>query len=112
MTSIFRPEPEFTLRIPDYNKVDHLHGTMVEFGKFILKYKAPKGVAEPDWKRKISAEATLPEMLAFFEKFLQDAGYVFVGNLVLYPTTQAAVREKHWDAFWELRYEDESRDNN
>jgi len=48
---------------------------MIEFGKFILKYKAPKGVAEPDWKRRISAEATLPEMLAFFEKFLQDAGY-------------------------------------
>ena len=106
MTSIFRPEPEFTLRIPNYNEVDHLHGTMVEFGKFVLKYKAPKGVDEPDWKRKISAEATLPEMLAFFEKFLQDAGYVFVGNLVLSSTTQEAVCEKHWDQFWEGAYED------
>ena len=103
---------EFTLRVPRYNKVDHLHGTMVEFGKFVLKYKAPKGVDEPDWKRRISAEATLPEMLAFFEKFLQDAGYVFVGNLVLSSTTQAAVCEKHWDEFWEGDNEDESRDNN
>ena len=107
MTSTFRPEPEFTLRTPNYNEVDHLHGTMVEFGKFVLKYKPPKGAAEPDWRRKISAEATLPEMLAFFEKFLQDAGYVFVGNLVLSSTTPAAVCEKHWDGFWEATDEDE-----
>ena len=104
---------EFTLRVPRYNEVDHLHGTMVEFGKFILKYKSPKGVSEPNLKMAISSEATLPEMLNFFEQFLQNAGYDLDDkSLVLAEDEGSMTCEKHWDEFWELGNEDEALDNN
>ena len=104
---------EFTLRVPRYNEVDHLHGTMVEFGKFILKYKSPKGVSEPNLKMKISSEATLPEMINFFEQFLQNAGYDLDDkSLVLAEDEGPVTCERHWDEFWELSNEDEAQDNN
>ena len=109
MTSIFRPEPEFTLRIPNYNKVDHLHGTMVEFGKFVLKYKPHAGADEPKLKMTISSEATLPEMINFFERFLQNAGYDLDNrSLVLAEDLGPVTCERHWDEFWEDANEDEA----
>ena len=111
MTSIFRPEPEFTLRIPQYNKVEHLHGTMVEFGKYTLKYTPPEGADESDIMMSISAETDLDKMLLFFELFLLGAGYVFDGHLVI-EDPDALVCEKHWDEFWEGANEDEVLDNN
>jgi hypothetical protein len=67
---------EFTLRIPEYNKVEHLHGTMVEFGKYAFAYVPPEGSDEPAWEMTISAEATRPQLIAFYEKFLLVAGYL------------------------------------
>jgi hypothetical protein len=85
---------------------------MVEFGKFVLKYKAPNGAAEPDWKRKISAEATLPEMLAFFEKFLQDAGYELeTGSLEVKKNKIPETPKECWGKYFETTKKDESRDN-
>ena len=74
---------EFTLRVPRYNEVDHLHGTMVEFGKYTLKYTPPKGADESKIKMSIPAGATLSQMLEFVEMFLLGAGYVFEGSLVI-----------------------------
>ena len=86
---------------------------MVEFGKFILKYKSPKGVSEPKLKMSISSEATLPEMINFFEQFLQGAGYdLDHKSLVLAEDEGPVTCEKHWDEFWKLSNEDEALDNN
>ena len=112
MTSTFRPEPEFTLRIPNYTKVEHLHGTMVEFGKFVLKYKPPAGADEPKLKMAISSEASLPEMLTFFEQFLQSAGYVLESGSLIIKEDEATVCEKHWDEFWELGNDNEVLNEN
>ena len=101
---------EFTLRVPCYNEVDHLHGTMVEFGKYTLKYTPPKGADESKIKMSIPAGATLSQMLEFVEMFLLGAGYVFEGSLVI-ENDKATVCEKHWDDFWEAANEDEARDN-
>lgn len=99
MTSIFRPEPEFTLSIPDYNKVEHLHGTMVEFGKYTIKYKPPAGADESKIKMSIPSGTDLPQMLEFLEQFLRGAGYVFDGSLVI-EDPKALVCEKNWSEFW------------
>ena len=113
MTSTFRPEPEFTLRIPNYTKVEHLHGTMVEFGKFVLKYKSPKGVSEPNLKMKISSEATLPEMINFFEQFLQNAGYDLDNKFLVLAEDEGPVTcERHWYEFWELGNDNEVLNEN
>ena len=74
---------EFTLRVPRYNEVDHLHGTMVEFGKHIIKYKPPAGAEESKVKMSIPADAGLSQMLEFFEQYLRGAGYFFEGSLGL-----------------------------
>ena len=74
---------EFTLRVPRYNKVDHLHGTMVEFGRHEICYIPPGNQVEATIKHTISSEATLEEMLAFFEMFLLGSGYFFEGSLGL-----------------------------
>ena len=95
---------EFTLRVPHYNEVDHLHGTMVEFGEFVLKYKPPKGSQEAKLKMTISSEASRSDMVAFFDDFLLSAGYPP-------PEDKAVSCEKHWDDFWE-GVNDEARDNN
>ena len=59
-----------------YNTTDHLTGTMLEFGKYTLKYKPPQGCTESKVKMEITSEATLPKMLEFFTDFLKATGYV------------------------------------
>ena len=58
-----------------YNTTDHLTGTMLEFGKYTLKYKPPQGCTESKVKMEITSEATLPQMLEFFTDFLKASGY-------------------------------------
>ena len=53
---------------------------MTEFGKYVLKYKAPKGSGESKVKMEITSEATLPKMLEFFTDFLKATGYVIDDN--------------------------------
>jgi hypothetical protein len=96
---------EFTLRVPRYNEVDHLHGTMVEFGRYEVRYLPPEGSDEVTHSMLITSEADRSQMDLFFDKFLRAEGYP--------PSkTQFVVCEKHWDEFWELSNEDEARDNN
>jgi len=59
-----------------YNTTEHLTGTMFEFGRYTLSYQPPEGAVEAAVDMSISAEADLSQMLAFFESFLQAAGYV------------------------------------
>lgn len=49
--------------------------TLPAFGVIELALSSPSPV-EPEITMKISAEATLPQMLSFFETFLRSAGYV------------------------------------
>ena len=59
-----------------YNKTENLTGTMLEFGKYTLKYKPPQGCTESKVKMEITSEATLPQMLEFFTDFLKASGYI------------------------------------
>ena len=59
-----------------YNTTENLTGTMLEFGKYTLKYKPPQGCTESKVKMEITSEATLPQMLEFFTDFLKASGYV------------------------------------
>jgi hypothetical protein len=43
---------------------------MLEFGKYTLKYKPPKGAAETKVKMEITSEVAIPELLVFFEDFI------------------------------------------
>jgi hypothetical protein len=63
-----------------YNTTDHLTGIMLEFGKYTLKYKPPKGAAETKVKMEISSEVAIPELLVFFEDFMRAAGYIIDGK--------------------------------
>ena len=63
-----------------YNNAENLTGTMLEFGKYTLKYKPPKGAAESKVKMEITSEATLPQMLEFFTDFLKATGYLIDEN--------------------------------
>jgi len=95
---------EFTLRVPRYNEVDHLYGTMIEFGRYEVRYLPPEGSDEPTCSMTITSEADRDKMDDFFDKFLRYEGYP--------PSkSQPVVCEKHWDEFWELGNEDEARDN-
>jgi hypothetical protein len=58
-----------------YNNAENLTGTMLEFGKYTLKYKPPQGCTESKVKMEITSEATLPQMLEFFTDFLKASGY-------------------------------------
>ena len=58
-----------------YNTTENLTGTMLEFGKYTLKYKPPQGCTESKVKMEITSEATLPQMLDFFTDFLKASGY-------------------------------------
>ena len=53
---------------------------MFEFGRYTLSYQPPDGAVEAAVDMSISSEADLPQMLAFFESFLQAAGYVIEGK--------------------------------
>ena len=49
---------------------------MLEFGKYTLKYKPPAdGPDEHTVAMSIASDATLPQMLRFFESFLKAVGY-------------------------------------
>ena len=63
-----------------YNKSETLSGTMLEFGKYTLKYKPPQGCTESKVKMEITSEATLPQMLEFFTDFLKATGYLIDEN--------------------------------
>jgi hypothetical protein len=63
-----------------YNNAENLTGTMLEFGKYTLKYKPPQGCTESKVKMEITSEATLPQMLEFFTDFLKASGYVIDEN--------------------------------
>ena len=73
---------------------------MTEFGKYVLRYKAPKGSGESKVKMVIGSEATLPDMLQFFADFLRASGYVFDGDIVIDNPRESLTCEKHWDNFW------------
>ena len=95
---------EFTLRVPRYNEVNHLHGTMVEFGRYEVRYLPPEGSDEPTCSMTITSEADRNQMDDFFDKFLRYEGYP--------PSKfQSVVCEKHWDEFGEAANDDEARDN-
>lgn len=49
---------------------------MFEFGRYTLSYQPPEGAVEAAVDMSISSEADIPQMLRFFENFLQAAGYV------------------------------------
>jgi hypothetical protein len=53
---------------------------MLEFGKYTLKYKPPKGAAETKVKMEITSEASISELLVFFEDFMRASGYVIDGK--------------------------------
>ena len=96
---------EFTLRVPRYNEVDHLHGTMVEFGRYEVRYLPPEGSDELTRSMIISSEGNRSQMDDFFNRFLLGEGYP--------PSkSETGFCEKLWDGFWEGANEDESRDNN
>ena len=95
---------EFTLRVPRYNEVDHLHGTMVEFGEYFVGYRPPEGSDEIVRTMTVSSEANRSQMDDFFNRFLLGEGYP--------PSKfETVVCEKHWDEFWEGVAEDEAEGN-
>jgi hypothetical protein len=53
---------------------------MFEFGRYTLSYQPPEGTVEAAVEMSISSEADLPQMMVFFESFLQAAGYVIEGK--------------------------------
>jgi hypothetical protein len=53
---------------------------MFEFGRYTLSYQPPEGAIEAAVDMSISSEADIPQMLRFFENFLQAAGYVIEGK--------------------------------
>ncbi len=65
---------------PRYNTSATLVGTMFEFGRYTLSYQPPEGAVEAAVDMSISSEADIPQMLRFFEGFLQAAGYVIEGK--------------------------------
>ncbi len=66
----------------DYTKSVNLLGTMFEFGRYRLTYTPPEGsdFVESSIDMSISSEASLQEMLGFFESFLKAAGYQLEGK--------------------------------
>jgi hypothetical protein len=59
-----------------YNNAENLTGTMLEFGKHVLRYEPPGGAPiEAEVEMRISTEATVPEMLQFFTDYLKVSGY-------------------------------------
>ena len=94
-----------------YNTTDHLTGTMLEFGKYTLKYEPPVGSStDHSIKMSISSEATLTQMLEFFQSFLRAAGYEFEGKelcLERIAPDFGDVPEKWWGddpEYWRTKY--------
>ena len=71
-----------------YNTTENLTGTMLEFGKYTLKYEPPGDTPEDhSVAMTISSEANLPQMLEFFSSFLRAAGYEFDGKELCFERT-------------------------
>ena len=69
------------MNYPHYNNAENLTSTMIEFGKYTLKYEPPTGTPEDhSVAMTISSEANLFQMLEFFSSFLRAAGYEFDGK--------------------------------
>ena len=83
-----------------YNTTENLTGTMLEFGKYTLKYVPPGETPEDhSVEMTISSEANLSQMLEFFSSFLRAAGYEFDGKELCFERTApdfSDVPEK-WD---------------
>lgn len=76
---------------------------MTDFGRYRLSYEPGKpepysGVLEHSVDMSISGEATVPQLLQFFETFLKAAGYVFNGDLRLVTSK----REEELDPWFSL----------
>lgn len=76
------------MKLRDYNSLDHLEGTMFEFGRYRLVYDPPIDSVDAEVKMTISAEASLPQMLDFFATFLRASGYIFEGELEIAEKTE------------------------
>jgi hypothetical protein len=84
---------------------------MLEFGKYTLKYTPPDGSPTDHCiEMSISSEATLYQMLEFFQSFLRAAGYEFDGKEMCLERTApdfGDVPEK-WDMdsvdYWKGRF--------
>ena len=71
-----------------YNTTENLTGTMLEFGKYTLKYEPPGDTPEDhSVAMTISSEANLSQMLEFFSSFLRAAGYEFDGKELCFERT-------------------------
>ena len=71
-----------------YNTTENLTGTMLEFGKYTLKYVPPGETPEDhSVEMTISSEANLSQMLEFFSSFLRAAGYEFDGKELCFERT-------------------------
>jgi hypothetical protein len=83
-----------------YNTTDHLTGTMLEFGKYTLKYEPPTETPEDhSVSMTISSEANLSQMLEFYSSFLRAAGYEFDGKeLCLERTAPDFGLDEEWGA--------------
>ena len=87
---------------PYYNNAENLTSTMIEFGKYTLKYEPPGETPEDhSVVMTISSEANIQQMLEFFSSFLRAAGYELNGDLTVDSPREPLVCEKHWDNFWE-----------
>jgi hypothetical protein len=64
---------------------------MFEFGRYILSYQPPEGAIEAAVDMSISSEADIPQMLQFFESFLQAAGYVIEGKQLVLESTDPGI---------------------
>ena len=77
-----------------YNKSETLSGTMLEFGKYTLKYEPPSETPEDhSVSMTISSEANLSQMLEFFSSFLRAAGYEFDGKELCFERTAPDFRD-------------------
>ena len=86
-----------------YNNAENLTGTMLEFGKYTLKYTPPDGSPTDHCiEMSISSEADLYQMLEFFSSFLRAAGYEFDGKELCLERTAPD--------FWGLENEEEDEE--
>jgi hypothetical protein len=96
-----------------YNTTENLTGTMLEFGKHVLRYEPPDGSpTDHSIEMSISSEANLYQMLEFFQSFLLAAGYDLEGReLVLERKAPdfGDIPEKWWGddpEYWKTRYDE------
>jgi hypothetical protein len=62
---------------------------METFGRYRLTFTPSEGEICPSVEMTLSGEASLPQMLSFFDAFLKASGYVYNGELQIgddYPS--------------------------